>query len=375
MLNLEYLSARSRIELTEHLFNVYGAVRLLLLPMLGKNINCYDLNLLVNGVTVNYKVEGFLQVVGPGVGSLKEGRVPCALNLRRMPPLQTYIELGYLKSDYSVGPRYREVVENYRHILEVAYAASLGGLLTEIKRRVYRPKQVVVEALSFLRTLYPSLLEIYRGDKSFGDFLRSQNSLIRRDDYWTELFYFVETGVVLPRDQTLIPPLHIVRRVRSPSAKYAIPPLLDYVDFRDALVIDIGSGFGTKGAYSIRRGARFVLLLDIDESILRERGSGALVDRVVGDAQFLPFRDGAADVAIFWNVLPFLYDEDKALEEVARVARRYVVFSVYNASSGRRYTWGEFLERAGRLGSLVRWRRLGNVQFQAVVRREDRRAS
>ncbi|MEM0183356.1 MAG: class I SAM-dependent methyltransferase, partial [Thermoproteus sp.] len=81
--------------------------------------------------------------------------------------------------------------------------------------------------------------------------------------------------------------------------------------------------------------------------------------------------DRSADVVIFWNVLQFLHDEERALAEVARTARRLILFSVYNAVSGRRYTWGEFLERAVRLGSLVRWRRLGNVQFQAVIRRED----
>ncbi|MEZ0249016.1 MAG: class I SAM-dependent methyltransferase [Thermoproteus sp.] len=164
-----------------------------------------------------------------------------------------------------------------------------------------------------------------------------------------------------------------VLKVRSPLTRRAVPSIFGQADFGGAVVVDIGAGYGAKGMYAAKRGARHVVLLDVDEEALREPDD--TVDKVVGDAHFLPFKDGAADVAIFWNVLQFLHDEERALGEVARVARRYVVFSVYNAASGRRYTWEEFLERARGLGSLVRWRRLGNVQFQAVVRREDRRTS
>ncbi len=342
-----------------------GAIRLLFLPLFGYEISCEVLSGLVGRKAVNFKTDKYVMVVGGGVGVLSEGRVPCALDVRRMPPLRRYIEAGFLTRDFRKGPEY-PLIELGFNILVLAYLSAkfCPGDIYSVARCAGLDVGRAKWAVAALRTLYPSLLEVYKG-VGFEERLGEVGRLIRREDYWADLYYFVESGYI----STGYKARPRVRLVRSYAAKYAIPPILDLVDFRDAVVADIGCGYGTKGAYGIRRGAKSVVLLDIDERVLRERGNGLLIDKVVADAHLLPLRDGGIDVAILWNVLQFLSDEAKAIEEVRRVVRREVVLSVYNAVSGLRfYSYRDFLERALALGRLKAVRRLGRSQFQAVVR-------
>jgi len=121
------------------------------------------------------------------------------------------------------------------------------------------------------------------------------------DLLWEEARRFVKRGLVFPG---FLP--RAVRVVRSHTARYSIPTLLAHADFKDAVVADVGSGFGTKGAASLRWGAKYVVLLDIDVEVLKSRGNGLLIDKVVADAHMLPLRTKSIDVAVFWNVLNFL---------------------------------------------------------------------
>jgi len=350
-----------------HIRQVYGAVRLLLLPLLGLPVSCRYLERLVNEKTVNYLVEGWLKVV-KGVGSRAEGRAPCVLDPKRMTPFRFYIRLGLLDEGFEPGPLYPLLKAEWRHVAKAYRALPLcrAAELTRLAPCLGLSEREAAEAVAVLRTLYPSVVEVvYRAP--FSARLGEVGSRMRTEDYWSDLYYFIERGVVVPRPRPF--PLRSV--VRAASAKYAIPAILNYVDFSGAVVADVGSGFGTKGAYSIRRGARFVVLIDIDESVLRERGRGALVDKVVGDAHLLPLRDRGVDVVILWNVLPFVHDEGKVFEEVDRVVKRCVVLSVYNTATGRQYTWHAFLKAASRLGAVVKHKRLANAQFQAVVCREN----
>ncbi|MEM4438737.1 MAG: class I SAM-dependent methyltransferase [Pyrobaculum sp.] len=344
-----------------------GATRLLFLPLFHRPITCEALSDLTNGRAVNYKTDDYLIVVEGGIGPITQYKIPCVLDIKRMPPLKRYIEAGFLTKDFKRGPNYA-VIEFYYRVVATVYRAMkwCSGDIHTFSNCVGVPEGEVKKAIGILRTLYPSLLEISYGNIFFRDKLGNKGRLIRRDDYWSDLYYFIENGVITTSKK---PERYVVRLVRSHAARYSIPPILDKVDFRDAVVSDIGSGFGTKGAYGIRRGARYVLLIDIDEKILRQRGSGLLVDRIVADAHFLPLRNKSVDVVILWNVLQFLSDEIKALSEVKRIVRREVVLSVYNAVSGlRRYSYNDFIERAVNLGRLKVLRRYGNNQFQAIVR-------
>jgi SAM-dependent methyltransferase len=248
-----------------------------------------------------------------------------------------------------------------------------SGNIYDIAKCAEMSESKAKEALAFLRTLYPSLLEIYR-NLSFSEKLGDVGNLLRKEDYWADLYYYTETGYIIPNESLIKPSFysrHIIKikKVRGLVAKYSIPQLLHLVDFRDAVVADIGCGYGTKGAFGIRHGARHVVLLDIDEKVLRERGNGLLIDKVVADAHMLPIREKAIDVSIFWNVLPFLKDGEKAVNEIKRITRREVAVSVYNAASAfRRYSFADFLEIVLRLGKPKAIRRIGRNQFQAIVR-------
>jgi SAM-dependent methyltransferase len=354
--------------------NIVGAVRLLFLPLLGYEVSCEILDVVTKNKTVNYKTDRYAVVVGNGVGKLSEFKVPCVFDERRMPPLRRYIDLGLLRTDFKRGPTYSILEASFGNIAIVYNSLRwCSGDIYDIAKCAEMSESKAKEALAFLRTLYPSLLEIYR-NLSFSEKLGDVGKLLRKEDYWADLYYYIETGYIIPNESLIKPSFysrHIIKikKVRGLVAKYSIPQLLHLVDFRDAVVADIGCGYGTKGAFGIRHGARHVVLLDIDEKVLRERGNGLLIDKVVADAHMLPIREKAIDVSIFWNVLPFLKDGEKAVNEIKRITRREVAVSVYNAASAfRRYSFADFLEIVLRLGKPKAIRRIGRNQFQAIVR-------
>src|SRR6266545_2212214 len=101
-----------------------------------------------------------------------------------------------------------------------------------------------------------------------------------------------------------------------------LPPL------RGATVVDVCCGSGMEAEYLARRGAR-VLAVDLSEGAARRARARAarfgleyLV--VVGDAECLPVRSGAADVAFVHDGLHHLDDPLVGVRELARVARAAV---------------------------------------------------
>jgi len=349
-----------------------GAARLLFLPMMGLKVSCDSLDPLVRGKTVNYRTDRYVVVVGNGVGRISEFKVPCALDVRRMPPLKRYIQLGLLTNDLRPGPGYGEVELAFRAIIAVHYSLKwCSGDIYSISKCVELPTSQTKESVAILRTLYPGVVEVYR-DVAFGKKVGDIGGMIRKEDYWADLFYFIETGHIASRERKESA-YHTPKKVRSYVTRYSIPSILNNVDFRDAVVADVGCGYGTKGAYGIRHGARYVVLIDIDEAVLRKRGNGLLIDKLVADAHMLPIREKGVDITISWNVFPFLRDEVKALEELKRVVRREIVLSVYNvASAYRRYSYVDFLDIVLRLGKPKVVRRFAHQQFQAVVRYADK---
>jgi SAM-dependent methyltransferase len=98
-----------------------------------------------------------------------------------------------------------------------------------------------------------------------------------------------------------------------------LPPLAG------ATVVDVCCGSGMEAEYLARRGAR-VLAVDLSEGAARrarERAARFGLDYlvVVGDAECLPVRTGAADVAFVHDGLHHLDDPLVGVRELARVAR------------------------------------------------------
>jgi len=102
---------------------------------------------------------------------------------------------------------------------------------------------------------------------------------------------------------------------------------------RGERLLDLGSGGGRHAFEAMRRGAR-VTALDYSAADLKDvtAVAGAMLDSgeveyaqwagvVNGDALDLPFDDGAFDRVIVSEVLEHIWDDERALVEIARVVR------------------------------------------------------
>jgi SAM-dependent methyltransferase len=103
----------------------------------------------------------------------------------------------------------------------------------------------------------------------------------------------------------------------------AVEPLLDAAGVGPGVrVLDVGCGLGTLSAAAARLGAD-VTGVDLAEGMLTEaRRRHPAIEFVHGDAEALPFADGAFDVALGAFVVNHLPHPDRAAAELARVARR-----------------------------------------------------
>jgi ubiquinone/menaquinone biosynthesis C-methylase UbiE len=87
-------------------------------------------------------------------------------------------------------------------------------------------------------------------------------------------------------------------------------------------VLEIGCGTGMGLAYLVHRAKRAVGM-DISSDLLQEARSHLPdVELREGDASALPFVDGSFDVVLMLEMLYYLPDVDRALEECRRILRR-----------------------------------------------------
>jgi ubiquinone/menaquinone biosynthesis C-methylase UbiE len=114
-------------------------------------------------------------------------------------------------------------------------------------------------------------------------------------------------------------------------------------------------GSGLDAEFLARAGAR-VVLTDISLGVVRQaaervRRFGLDVELVVADAENLPFRNGAFDLAYVHDGLHHLEHPELALAEMARVARRAVSVSepatALATAAAVRLGWAEHREEAG----------------------------
>lgn len=93
-------------------------------------------------------------------------------------------------------------------------------------------------------------------------------------------------------------------------------------------ILDLGCGKGTSAICFARKYGCSVTGIDLSESLIAEaraRARHARVTRqtqfVVGDAQSLPFPDGAFDAVVSQAVLVLVKDKERVIEEAVRVTR------------------------------------------------------
>jgi len=143
--------------------------------------------------------------------------------------------------------------------------------------------------------------------------------------------------------------------------------------FPDACtVVEIGCGTGHFAGWLAERAMR-VAGLDRSPAMLREMHRNCPgVPVVLGDADHLPFRDGAVDLALFVTTLEFLDDPPKALAEAVRVARQGIVLVVLNrwSTGGLSRRWGPQARQPllGRARDYSLWTLRGEVEKAAGAR-------
>jgi SAM-dependent methyltransferase len=116
--------------------------------------------------------------------------------------------------------------------------------------------------------------------------------------------------------------------------------LTPFADARS--VLDVGCGTGHFAAWLQNR-ALHVIGLDRSPAMLAElRRHHAAIPVVVGDAECLPLRSDAVDVALLVTTLEFMERPEAALSEAVRVARQGLVLLVLN-----RWSLGGLSRRVG----------------------------
>lgn len=90
---------------------------------------------------------------------------------------------------------------------------------------------------------------------------------------------------------------------------------------KDLSILDVGAGNGTFGVH-LRSRAGVVVCADYSMQLLRDNPARM---KVRGDAYRLPFPDGQFTMAFEANLLHHLDDPDRAIKEMARCARDYIV--------------------------------------------------
>jgi len=87
---------------------------------------------------------------------------------------------------------------------------------------------------------------------------------------------------------------------------------------RDALVLDIGAGSGSRNPYDIRGRVRRVIGVDVDR---RVGGNGLLDQGVIGDITHLPFAAETFDVAFSIYVLEHIQEPARFVDELHRILK------------------------------------------------------
>ena len=140
------------------------------------------------------------------------------------------------------------------------------------------------------------------------------------------------------------------------------------------IIADIGAGRGEKSRYFADvLPSCFIASFEIDQRLAKIAKSKSRntpnLDIIIADAQNLPMRDQACTAAILWNVLMFIKDDRKAIDESLRVLKPlgYILLSIYPAKRGlRRYRLIDILKLTSLKAVPVYYDKIG-LQHELVL--------
>jgi len=143
-------------------------------------------------------------------------------------------------------------------------------------------------------------------------------------------------------------------------------------------VVDLAAGPGTL-ALRFARHVRRICALDLTPAILqRARNSAAVeklanIDFVVGDAQSLPFADGALDIAVTSYSLHHISEPARVIGEMARVVRRGGRVGVIDIRVSEDSQSADIHDRIERLRDPSHTRSLSQNEFEVLFARNGLR--
>lgn len=135
------------------------------------------------------------------------------------------------------------------------------------------------------------------------------------------------------------------RSPAHPSVAAFVGPKLDYIEKviggchanKPMTLLDVGAGNGYFSYYFEKR--YHTVALDFSEQML---SINPCRNKVLGTAEALPFTDNAFDIVFCSNLLHHLQDPAKAIAEMKRVSRQYVILSEPNRNNPLMFLFGLF---------------------------------
>jgi ubiquinone/menaquinone biosynthesis C-methylase UbiE len=160
---------------------------------------------------------------------------------------------------------------------------------------------------------------------------------------------------------------------RHRYSEYApwMPRLMEFQNFRDARLLEVGCGMGTDLLQFSRGGARCVGVdltpRSIEITQHRFKLYGADGTFMISDGEHLPFRDESFDVVYSNGVLHHTPDTEGAIREVHRVLRPGGIAKVMLYHRNSLNYWVDIVLRHGVLrGEFLRGRSVGEIMSRVV---------
>lgn len=163
---------------------------------------------------------------------------------------------------------------------------------------------------------------------------------------------------------------HPVRRWMINSFYDEMLKLLKEINFSSVLDAGCGEGFTLDRLHKSNFSKDLVGVDSSESAIKLGKKLFPSLNLKVGDIYNLPFKDGSKDLVVCTEVLEHLTDPRKALKELVRVSKKYLILSVPNEPyfSLKNFIIGRNIRRFGSSkGHLNRWT---SEAFEKFVRQE-----
>jgi ubiquinone/menaquinone biosynthesis C-methylase UbiE len=113
------------------------------------------------------------------------------------------------------------------------------------------------------------------------------------------------------------------------------------LELRDKKIINIGGGHGKEAEFLIKNGAKEAVIVDIaleqlkSAKLRKEKCYLEGLDVILGDAEYLSFKNKVFDLGYVYLSLHHFPDHNKSISEICRVSKKVIFIDIMNASITR----------------------------------------